>query len=415
MDESIIGGLTQNQAIQLSVLLFGAVVLLFLGERWWPRKWRQLEKMAWQRHIIFPIALGIYCYAVFLLSLLLPEPYWAVGRAGLLFTLWTIIPPICALLRERYWIRVGEWLLYLLSALVMLPELRQILAWMESIRIGTGEVHLTLASLVQGIVVLVLALYVGMGLARMIEDRLERVSDLSPSLRVLLGKIVRVLLLVIAGVAAIDALGVDITLLKFLGGGLGLGIGFGLQKVISNLFSGFILLADRSIKPGDVIEVDGSYGWINNLRARFVSVITRDGKEHLIPNEDLITHRVVNWSFSDSKIRVHLNFGVSYNSDVLLVRELALQCVAAESRILKDPAPVCFLVDFGDSSVDFQIRFWLEDPQNGLTNIRSAVNFRLWQAFKENGIEIPFPQRDLHLKTVPDKWHFVEPPQERQS
>jgi small-conductance mechanosensitive channel len=386
---------------QGTFLALGVGILLVLGERWWPRSWRTWGESDWRRHTVFPAALATYTGGIFLFSLGFEEPFFLLGRVALLLLVWMIIPRICAFLREAYWIRAGELALFLLSAIILLPELRMGFAFLDTIRVEAGELRISVAGILQGVVILTFALYVGLGLARLLEERLEQVNGLSPSLRVLIGKIARVLLLVVAGVMAVDAVGIDVTVLKFLGGGLGLGLGFGLQKVVSNLISGFILLADRSIKPGDVIEVDGSYGWINNLRARFVSVITRDGKEHLIPNEDLITQRVINWSFSNSNVRVHLNFGVSYKSDVHKVREVVLACVAEESRILKSPAPVCFITAFGDSSVDFQLRFWLCDPQNGITNVRSAVYFRIWDAFKVNGIEIPFPQRDVHLR-LPD-------------
>lgn len=391
----------RSPAIWESGLLgLGALLLLLLGDRWWPHSLRTLRREDWRRHSVFPAALGLYSALLFVVSVVLPAvpTFELSGRLAVLLLVWVMVPRVCALLRDPYWARAGELVLYLASAMMLLPEMRAIIEWLDGIRFETGDIRLSVAGIMQGIVVLAFALYIGMGLAKWIEDRLEKVSDLSPSLRVLLGKLARVLLLVIAGVAAIDSLGVDLTVLKFLGGGLGLGIGFGLQKVVSNLVSGFILLADRSIKPGDVIEVGDSYGWINNLRARFVSVITRDGKEHLIPNEDLITQPVINWSFSTNQVRLSLTFGVAYHSDVHKVRDLAIECAKAEDRILKNPAPVCFLLDFGDSSVDFMLRFWLDDPQNGMTNIRSAVLFRLWDAFKENGIEIPFPQRDLHLR-----------------
>jgi small-conductance mechanosensitive channel len=385
---------------EATALTVGMVSLLSLGDRWWPQRLRQLPREDWRRHTVFPAAFGFYCALLFGATTLIPAipVFMLSGRLALLLLVWMLIPRVVSLLRDPYWIRAGEIVFYIASALILLPEARWLLEWLDGISLGTGQIRITVANLIQGIAVLVFSLYIGMGLASWIEKRLEQVNDLSPSLRVLLSKVLRVTLLVIAGVAGIDAIGIDLTILKFLGGGLGLGLGIGLQKVVSNLVSGFILLADRSIKPGDVIEVDETYGWINNLRARFVSVITRDGKEHLIPNEDLITHKVINWSFSNDNVRVLLDFGVAYGSDVHLVRKVALECVNAEPRILHDPKPVCFIVGFGDSSVDFQIRFWLSDPQNGMTNIRSAVYFRLWDAFKEHGIEIPFPQRDVHLK-----------------
>ena len=185
-----------------------------------------------------------------------------------------------------------------------------------------------------------------------------------------------------------------------MGGAVGVGIGFGLQKVVSNLVSGLILLIDRSIKPGDVIEIEGTYGWINSLRARYASVITRDGKEHLIPNEDLITNRVINWSFSDRNVRVRVPIGISYDSNPRLAIELCLQAAKLTSRTLMDPEPKCLLTGFGDNSIDLELRFWIDDPSNGVGNVRSAVLLSIWDKFNENNIEIPYPQRDIRIRNI---------------
>ena len=153
------------------------------------------------------------------------------------------------------------------------------------------------------------------------------------------------------------------------------------------------------MQPGDVIEIDGTYGWINNLRTRYVSVITRDGTEHLIPNEDLITQHVINWTFTDNKIRIKVGFGISYDADPHQAIPLAIEAAKAVDRVLDNPNPVCNLTEFGDNSVNFELRFWISDPINGVGNVKSKVLLNLWDALKENNIEIPFPQRDLHIRS----------------
>jgi len=168
--------------------------------------------------------------------------------------------------------------------------------------------------------------------------------------------------------------------------------------VVSNLVSGIILLVDRSIKPGDVIEMQSTYGWITSLNARYVSLATRDGKEHLIPNEDLITGRVINWSYSSDLIRQNVIVGISYDSDVHLAIGLAVEAASAVSRVLEVPKPACLLKEFGDSAVNLELRFWIQDPANGTANVRSEVMLRVWDLFHEHGIEFPFPQRDLTLR-----------------
>ena len=166
---------------------------------------------------------------------------------------------------------------------------------------------------------------------------------------------------------------------------------------MSNLFSGFILLIDRSIKPGDVIEVQGTYGSINRMAARFTSIITRDGSEFLIPNEDMITQPVVNWSHTNQLIRIHVGIGMSYDSDVYKAREIMVDMAGQTDRVLDNPAPVCHLVEFGDNSLNLDLRFWIRDPQNGIVNVSSAVRLAVWDQFGENGIAIPFPQRDVRI------------------
>ncbi len=156
---------------------------------------------------------------------------------------------------------------------------------------------------------------------------------------------------------------------------------------------------DKSIKPGDVVTVDSTYGWINQLKARYVSVITRDGREHLIPNEDLITQKVINWSYSHTRVRLEIAFGVAYDSDPHQVRELALAATADVKRALKDPKPVCHFTEFGDSSLNFVLRFWIQDPADGVVNVRGQVLLALWDIFKENDIAIPFPHREVIFRT----------------
>ncbi|MEC7257696.1 MAG: mechanosensitive ion channel domain-containing protein, partial [Pseudomonadota bacterium] len=186
--------------------------------------------------------------------------------------------------------------------------------------------------------------------------------------------------------------------LAVLSGAIGLGIGFGLQKVVSNLVSGIIILLDKSIKPGDVISLGDTFGWIDSLGARYVSVVTRDGKEYLIPNEDLITSQVVNWSHTNKLVRLDLTFGVSYGDDPHRVRKLAIEAAAGVRRVLSNPnPPVCHITGFGDSSVDYILRFWITDPSDGLTNIKGNVYLALWDTFAANEISFPFPQREVRV------------------
>jgi small-conductance mechanosensitive channel len=195
-------------------------------------------------------------------------------------------------------------------------------------------------------------------------------------------------------VTGLNAVGFDLTSLTILSGAIGLGIGFGLQKVVSNLVFGVILPLDKSIKPGDVISLGETFGWISGLNARYVSVVTRDGKEYLIPNEDPITGQVVDRSCTDRLARLDLQFGVSCESDPHEVRRIARAAAGSVKRVAQTPTPVRHIIGFGDSSIDFVLRFWISDPSGGLTNVRGDIYLALWDAFKAAGISIPFPQRE---------------------
>ena len=175
-----------------------------------------------------------------------------------------------------------------------------------------------------------------------------------------------------------------------------------MQKIFANLISGLIILADKSIKPGDVIQLGDTHGYINFLGGRYVSVVTRDATEYLIPNEDLVTHQVINWSYSNNLVRLKIPVGIGYDSDIQQAMELMLEAAAAVDRILTDPKPVCLLMGFGENSVDFQLRVWIGDPQNGVHNVKSQVLLGVWERFKQHGIELPFPQRVLHHKSLPE-------------
>ena len=231
-----------------------------------------------------------------------------------------------------------------------------------------------------------------------IDERVRLSEELTPSIRVLVGKVAKIGLVLVAGAVALSAVGLDLTALTVFSGAVGVGLAFGLQKVVSNFVSGVIILLDKSIKPGDTISLEGTFGWIRELRARFVSVVTRDGREFLIPNEDFITQRVINWSFSDNLVRLDVNFGVSYDADPHKVSELAIEAAISVGRVEADRRPVCWLTDFGDSSLNFVLRFWIRDPQQGLTNVRGKVLLALWDTFKANGISIPYPHREIIMK-----------------
>ena len=298
---------------------------------------------------------------------------------------------------NRFWLRLIAFILFALVTLQSFGILTATIDLLELIAFRFGEKRISLLNLINGLMVLLPLLWLTTFMGSAGEKKIKQLPNLPPSLQVLLSKLIRTSLIVISFAIALSTIGLDLSSFAILGGAIGVGIGFGLQKVVSNLVSGLILLIDRSIKPGDVIEIEGTYGWINSLRARYASVITRDGKEHLIPNEDLITNRVINWSFSDRNVRVRAPIGISYSSDPRKAINLCLEAAKSSSRTLEDPEPRCLVTSFGDNSINLELRFWIDDPSNGVGNIRSEVLLSIWERFKENEIEIPFPQRDIRI------------------
>jgi small-conductance mechanosensitive channel len=289
---------------------------------------------------------------------------------------------------------------WLFAALNILGLIDPTLALLDSMSIAMGHFRLSVLLVLKGAVYLVVLLWIANISSRMIEYRLLAFPTMAPAMQVLTAKLAKVVLLTLAVVIALNAVGIDLTAFAVFSGAIGVGVGFGLQKVVSNLVSGVILLLDRSIKPGDVIEIAGTYGWITRLNARFVSVSTRDGIEHLIPNEDLITQRVTNWSYSSDAIRLHVGIGVSYKSDLREAMRRCLEATRDVPRILETPSPICLVKGFGDNAVDLELRFWIRDPRNGTANVRSDVMLGVWDLFHEHGIEFPFPQRDIHLPDI---------------
>lgn len=232
------------------------------------------------------------------------------------------------------------------------------------------------------------------------ETRISKIRKLRASNRALILKIIQIGLYFLAFLFALDVVGIDLTALTVFSGALGIGLGFGLQKIASNFISGIILLLEKSIEQDDLIELaDGTFGFIRRSSARYTLIETFDSKEILIPNEDLITSRVTNWTFTNHKGRVEIPIGVSYGSDIEKARELILQAAKEHPRCIEEPEPKCYLRNFGDSSVDFILHFWVGDVAQGRWEPQSEVMFNIWKKFKDNNIEIPFPQRDLHLKT----------------
>jgi small-conductance mechanosensitive channel len=351
--------------------------------------------------------MGIFFVALIWLTVLVmrevtwPSRSYLLAIIAELATAWLFVILTTRLIRSaplRAVVRYGAWIYVTLTILNLRDEAMQIL---DTIGFSFGEMRLSLLLVLQAAVLLSALVLAARFLTRVTAARVQQSDDISPSMQVLIVKLSQAALYGAAIVIGLRASGIDLTGLAVLSGAIGVGIGFGLQKVVSNLISGIILLLDKSIKPGDVIEVGDSYGRIHSLGARYVSVVTRDGFEYLIPNEDLITQQVINWSFSNKLVRLKIGVGVSYDTDIHHARELVVEAAKNIPRVLAHPKPVCQLKEFGNSSVDLELRIWIADPEKGVSNVSSDVRLAIWDAFQENNIEIPFPQRDVHIKSAP--------------
>ena len=274
---------------------------------------------------------------------------------------------------------------------------------LDAFGVTVADTRFSLWSVLVVLLVIVCVIVAARFASRMASKLLRRVTRLTPSQELLGEKLVTIAVWALAFFIGIDLLGIDLTALAVFSGAFGLAIGFGLQKTFGNLIAGIILLMDRSIKPGDVISVsdqagNSTFGQIRKIGIRAVSVVTRDQKEYLIPNENLMINQVENWSYSSKQVRIQVPVSIGYNCDIRRAEELMLEAARASKRVLNNPEPSVWLSGYGDSSVDFIIHCWIEDPEIGVGNVRSEVLKKLWWLFQENKIEIPFPQRDLNLR-----------------
>ncbi len=358
------------------------------------------------RKLIFP---ALSLFMIFCASVIMAAEPWTL-ETGLneavmkLLGAWIVIRLALQFIRNNFIRNVFALTIWTLAALSILGVLDQTAGALDAFGMDIGQFRLSALSVVKGIFALFVLMYGALFISGFLERSINNVKDLTAASRVLLSKIVRILLVTIALVIGLTTAGIDLSLLAVFSGALGLGIGFGLQKGISNLFSGMLLLMDKSIKPGDVIELEGgTFGWVHFMGARFTEIITRDNKSYLVPNEEFITNRVVNWSHGSTLIRVEVAFGVHYNSNPHEVKRIAEEAARLPDRVVDEPQPLCHFVEFGDSSLNFKLRFWIKDAEKGVTNMRGAVMLALWDAFKENNITIPYPHREVYVREWPEE------------
>ncbi|MBM3116594.1 mechanosensitive ion channel family protein [Jeongeupia naejangsanensis] len=402
------GMLHPSLLAQVGVLLL-VLLLAWCGNTYIKPK-LNLENSRWRAggegllRVFFPLnALILMFFGNHLLKLVYPAPHTLLAIATVLLTAMANIRVLVYMLRHVFngadWVTKGEryiaasiWGLYVMHVVGILPEIAEAL---DAVSFPMGKGRVSILLILQGLASVAATLLVAMWIARMIERRLMRAEMIDMNVRVVLVKLLQTLLVVLAVIVALPLVGIDLTVLSVFGGALGVGLGFGLQKIASNYVSGFIILIDRSIKIGDLVNVDNRLGVITSITSRYVVLKSADGTEALIPNDTLVTSTVVNQSYREKQVWTKVPVSVAYESDLDLVMKLLVDIATAHPRIMKDPSPRAYIETFGASSVDMSVGFWLKDPENGQLSLRSEINQKVWAAFREHGINIPFNRLDV--------------------
>ena len=400
LEMAIAGGLV------LVSLLLGLTAGRVLGPRtaaWWKAHVANHGEGLWSRMT----AILRHGTAALLLALVLVSHDW-VAWAGL--PIGIALGAAAAALSHAVFRGLGmpRWATYSFATILFVALLSRavgglgpITDTLDAVGFNVGRRRLSLLALIY-ILVTAIVIFAGVRLAnRVVTHTIGQARSLDATQRLLAQKLASIGIIVAAFFFGIDLIGIDLTAFAFFSGAMGLAVGFGLQKTVGNLIAGIILLMDRSIKPGDVIVVGDSFGWVNKIGVRAVSVVTRDGKEHLIPNENLMTQEVENWSFTDRNVRVRIPVSVAYSCDLKLAQTLMMKAATDSPRVLTSPKPNVWLTAFGNDGVEHEILAWISDPESGVGNVRSDVLNRLWVLFKDAGIEIPFAQRDVYVRAWP--------------
>jgi small-conductance mechanosensitive channel len=398
------------ESLALQLALVGLLFLLAWGIRTLTRAAtdrlaERYLRSAWIRLELSRLATLAYAWLLLVIAARIGDKFGLdlklVGIAATLTALWIVLRGSTLLLRDAMMARLVAVAAWVIAALDITGLLAPTAAALDSAAITIGTLRLSLLLVAKAVLIIGFLLWIALALTRVIGARIEHLAGLSPSVQTLTRNLLKIALVFLALLIGLNAVGIDLTAFTVFSGAIGVGLGFGLQKIVSNFVSGIILLSERSIKPGDVIEVGHTYGYVTSLGARYTSVRGRDGKEYLIPNETLITNEVINWTYTSHLVRLDLVFGVAYGTDLRLVRRLAIEAAQATGRVLEAPPAVCHVTEFADSSINLVLRFWIEDPANGVANVKGDVFLALWDKFVEHHIEVPSPQRDIRIRDLP--------------
>jgi small-conductance mechanosensitive channel len=424
MTENQIGRLLAglwSDAHEPEILWQAGTLALCLGGAWWLARllqWRAPDSSAETlkrgaaafRRVVFPL----------LAMLLLVGGRAALGHWNNTNLLSVAIPLFAALAGVRFAAYLlhlgfsqGGWLdpfersiatvVWAVLALHLTGILPEIVTWLSETGITFGKHELSLWTLLNAVFWIGMTLLLAVWAGAALEVRLMRAEGLHTSLRVVFARLGKAVLLVLAVLVVLPLIGVDLTVLSVFGGALGVGLGLGMQKIASNYLSGFIILLDRSIRLGDLITADNHYGEVTKITTRYLVVRSPNGAEAIIPNDTLVTSTVLNHSYSDRIVRLAVRVQVGYRTEVGDALKLLVEIAARHPRVLRAPEPTAHVVNLADSGVDLELGFWINDAERGSQNVRSDVSVALLSEFRARGIEIPYPQREVRLLTVPDE------------
>jgi len=362
------------------------------------------------QRVVFPLLALLFVTAAYAPMQLLQVPVQLLRIAIiLLFTLAGVRLLVNGMRRHfaptptlNAWVKVFSSLIWFAVLLYLSEFLPPLLDFLDKIAITIGETRISVLSAINFLILIAVLFSIAIWLSSHLERRLKESAHLSAGVRLALVKVTRIILIILAVVIALDAVGIGLTTLAVFSGAIGVGIGFGLQRTASNFITGFLLLFDRSVRPGDLIKVGERLGQVQELRARYIVLKDFDGVSTLIPNEHLITGEVVNWSYGDHIIRVRIPVDISYEDDPVKAQQLLINIAHENSRALASPPAEAQLISFGDNGIKLELHVWIDDPENGLTNLRSEINLRIWQEFAANHIHFPYPQHDIHVKAFPE-------------
>ncbi|TMJ54091.1 MAG: mechanosensitive ion channel [Alphaproteobacteria bacterium] len=363
----------------------------------WPSHLRQFMRVLVDSASTVVFALSMTLARAVMVMSTWPSRSYLLSVAANLALAWLVILLVTSGIRNAFFVRVVSLSAWLVAALSIVGRLGPTIDALDSVSVVLGGLRLTPLLLIKLGILLIVALWLSNIVSNFIEGRISRSGDLTPSIQVLLNKMIRVGLMIFAVAVAMSAVGINLSALAIFSGAAGVGIGFGLQKIVANFISGIILLADKSVKPGDLVTIGDSSGRISAMKTRYISVAAGDGREFLIPNEDLVTQKVTNWTYTDKNTLVKVTFGTNYDADPRLVCKLAIDTAATAPRALKNKPPNCILTEFAENGMKFSLTFWIADP-DGMDNVKSDVMLALWEAFRRENIKVAYPVRELLVR-----------------